>query len=375
MLDFKNHKKVAILFSGGPAPSANAVISSVALNFINARVPIIGFFYGFEFLENYDEKNRYSLAPNVHYQTLDFNISRLRNRRGVFLKTSRANPGRDIKSIKDLEDAEKNKKLNNILKALYSLDIGCLITIGGDDTLKTANFLSLLGLPVIHIPKTIDNDYFGIAWTFGYWSSVQAGQEAGWLTYAAGIAGEAIMMISNEDIEEEVLDIEKLAEKIVDTILLREKNDKYYGVICVAEGLADRLPDKYRPTETDRHGNVVLGAAEMGRIIRDAAEKAYQARSGRKKKLIYKQVGYETRNALPISFDVVLASMLGYGAYKLYKNRQFSSMVSVSDNFQIVAMPFQELVDPQTLLTRVRNVPRGSDFFDLKEALSYKQIE
>jgi 6-phosphofructokinase len=48
MLDFKNHKKVAILFSGGPAPSANAVISSVALNFINARVPIIGFFYGFE---------------------------------------------------------------------------------------------------------------------------------------------------------------------------------------------------------------------------------------------------------------------------------------------------------------------------------------
>ena len=399
MLDFKNHKKVAILFSGGPAPSANAVISSVALNFINARIPIIGFFYGFEFLENYDEKNRYCLAPNVHYQTLDFNISRLRNRRGVFLKTSRANPGRDIKSVKDLEDSEKNQKLNNILKALHSLDIGCLITIGGDDTLKTANFLNLLGLPVIHIPKTIDNDYYGIAWTFGYWSSVQAGQEvllnlkadsestnsyfivemmgrkAGWLTYAAGIAGEAIMMVSNEDIEEEILDIEKLAEKIVDTILLREKNDKYYGVICVAEGLADRLPDKYRPTETDRHGNVILGAAEMGRVIRDAAEKAYQARTGRRKKIIYKQVGYETRNALPISFDVVLASMLGYGAYKLYKNRQFGSMVSVSDNFQIVAMPFQELVDPQTMLTRVRNVPRGSDFFDLKEALSYKTIE
>jgi 6-phosphofructokinase len=399
MLDFKNHKKVAILFSGGPAPSANAVISSVALNFINARILIIGFFFGFEFLENYDEKNRYCLAPNVHYQTLDFNISRIRNRRGVFLKTSRANPGRDIRSAKDLEDPGKNKKLHNILKALDSLDVGCLITIGGDDTLKTANFLSLLGLPVIHIPKTIDNDYFGIAWTFGYWSSVQAcqeallnlkadaestssyfivemmGRKAGWMTYAAGIAGESIMMISNEDIETEVLDIEKLAEKIVDTILLREKKDKYYGVICVAEGLADKLPDKFRPTETDRHGNVILGAAEVGRIIRDAAKAAYQARSGRKKKIIFKQIGYETRNALPISFDVVLASMLGYGAYKLYKNRQFGSMVSVSDNFQIVAVPFRELVDSQTLLTRVRNVPRGSDFFELKEALSYKPIE
>ncbi len=266
MLDFKKHKKVALLFSGGPAPSANAVISSVALNFINAKVPIIGFFFGFEFLENYDHKNRYCLAPNVHYQALDSDISSIRNRRGVFLKTSRANPGRLIKSPEDLQDPEKTKKLHNILQALDSLGIGCLITIGGDDTLKTANFLARLGLPVIHIPKTIDNDYFGIAWTFGYWSSVQASQEAllnlkadsestssyfivelmgrkaGWLTYAAGIAGEAVLMISTEDNEEEVLDIDKIAEKIVDTMLWREKNDKYYGVICVAEGLADKLP-------------------------------------------------------------------------------------------------------------------------------------
>jgi 6-phosphofructokinase len=399
MFNFKNHKKAAILFSGGPAPSANAVISSVALNFINAKVPIIGFFFGFEFLENYDHKNRYSLSPNVHYQVLDANISAIRNRRGVSLKTSRANPGRQIKSPEDLQDPEKNRKLINILEALDSLGVGCLITIGGDDTLKTANFLSRLGLPVIHIPKTIDNDYFGIAWTFGYWSSVQAGQEAllnlkadsestssyfivelmgrkaGWLTYAAGIAGEAVQMVSTEDVEEEVLDIQKLAERIVDTILLREKNDKYYGVICVAEGLADKLPDKYRPTERDRHGNVILGTAEVGRVLRDAAEKVYRERTGRKKKIIYKQIGYETRNALPISFDVVMASMLGFGAYKLYKHGQFASMVSVSDNFSIIGVPFEELIDPQTLLTRLRNVPRGSDFFELKEALSYKMIE
>jgi 6-phosphofructokinase 1 len=399
MFDFKNHKKAAILFSGGPAPSANAVISSVALNFINARVPIIGFFFGFEFLEDYDNKNRYCLSPNIHYQAFDATISSIRNQRGVYLKTSRANPGRLIKSPQDLEDPEKNKRLRNILEALDSLGIGCLITIGGDDTLKTANFLSRLGLPVIHIPKTIDNDYFGIAWTFGYWSSVQASQEAllnlkadaestgsyfivelmgrkaGWLTYAAGIAGEAIQMVSTEDVEEDVLDLEKLADKIVDTILLREKNGKYYGVICVAEGLADKLPEKYRPTEKDRHGNVILGTAEVGRVLRDVAEEIYRRRTGRKKKIIYKQIGYETRNALPISFDVVLASMLGFGAYKLYKNSQFASMVSVSDNFSIVGVPFEQLIDPQTLLTKLRNVPRGSDFFDLKEALSYKTID
>jgi 6-phosphofructokinase 1 len=399
MFDFKNHKKVAILFSGGPAPSANAVISSVALNFINARVPIIGFFFGFEFLEDFDRKNRFSLSPHVHYEVLDAGISRIRNQRGVFLKTSRANPGRLIQSPADLLDPEKNRRLVHILEALESLDVGCLITIGGDDTLKTANFLSRLGLPVIHIPKTIDNDYYGIAWTFGYWSSVQASQEAllnlradaestgsyfivelmgrkaGWLTYAAGIAGEAVMMISNEDIEGEELDIDQLSARIVDTILLREKNSKYYGVICVAEGLADRLPEKYRPTEKDRHGNIILGTAEVGRILRDAAERHYRERTGRKKKIVYKQIGYETRNSPPISFDVVLASMLGFGAFKLYQNKQFASMVSVSDNFSIVGVPFDQLIDPQTLLTRLRNVPRGSDFFELKEALSYKLIE
>jgi 6-phosphofructokinase len=113
----------------------------------------------------------------------------------------------------------------------------------------------------------------------------------------------------------------------------------------------------------------------VGRVLRDVAEDVYRRRTGRKKKIIYKQIGYETRNALPISFDVVLASMLGFGAYKLYKNKQFDCMVSVSDNFSIVGVPFEQLIDSQTLLTRLRNVPRGSDFFDLKEALSYKLTE
>ncbi|HNX97200.1 MAG TPA: 6-phosphofructokinase, partial [Candidatus Aminicenantes bacterium] len=250
-----------------------------------------------------------------------------------------------------------------------------------------------------HIPKTIDNDYFGIPWTFGYWSSVQASQEAllnlkadaestssyflvelmgrkaGWLTYAAGIAGESVMMISLEDIDEEVLDIEKMAERIVDVMISREKKDKYYGVICIAEGLAERLPDRYRPTEKDRHGNVILGTAEVCRVIRDACEDNYKERTGRKKKIIYKQIGYETRTALPISFDVVLGAMLGYGASKLFRQGSFNSMVSVSDNFQVIAVPFSELIDPETLLTKLRNVPKGSDFFELKEALSYKRIE
>ncbi len=399
MEGYKGNKKAALVFSGGPAPSANAVISSVALNFINARIPVIGIYYGFEFLELFDKKNRFSLSEEIHYEILDLSISNIRNRRGVYLKTSRANPGKLIKNREDLKDPVKNRNLMNILDALDSLGVGYLITIGGDDTLKTANYLSLLGLPVIHIPKTIDNDYYGIPWTFGYWSSVQTakesilnlkadsestnsyfiaelmGRKAGWITYAAGIAGEAVMMLSSEDIHGEIMEIDEIAERILGTILAREKINKYYGVICIAEGLAFKLPPGIRPTEKDKHGNISMSKAEVGRVIRDRVVELYLKRTGNKKKIIYKQIGYETRNIPPISFDVVLGSMLGYGAYKNFREDSFNSMVSVSDNFQIIAVPFSELIDEETLLTRLRSVQRGSDFFNLKEALSFKEIE
>ena len=399
MEGYKGNKKVAIIFSGGPAPSSNAVISSVALSFINAKVPTIGFFYGFEFLEKFDSSDRFSLVENNHYEILDISISRIRNRIGVYLKTSRSNPGKLIKNKEDLKDPEKNKKLTNILNGFDSLGIGYLVTIGGDDTLKTANLLSMMGLPVIHIPKTIDNDYFGIPWTFGYWSSVQTskesllslkadsestnsyflaemmGRKAGWITYAAGLAGEAVMMISTEDIEDDVMDMDKVIAEIVDKILEREKYNKYYGVICIAEGLVDKLPDDLKPKERDKHGNIIMATAEIGRMIRDQVCRMYEERTGRKKKIIYKQIGYETRNTPPISFDVVLGSMLGFGAYKLFRNDQFNSMVSVSDNFSIIAVPFDILIDENTLLTRLRNVPRGSDFYELKEALTFKLVD
>lgn len=399
MNGYKGNKKIGLVFSGGPAPSANAVISSVCLSFIDKKIPIIGFFYGFEYLEKFDSHDRYSLVEKVHYETLDASIARIRNRRGVYLKTSRANPGKQIKNKDDLKDPGKNQKLMKILQALDSLGIGFLVTIGGDDTLKTANYLNLLGLPVIHIPKTIDNDYYGISWTFGYWSAVQTcketilslkadaestnayfvvelmGRKAGWITYASGIAGEAAIMLSAEDIEGEEMDVDRIGDRIVNTIINREKRDKYYGIICVAESLADKLPEKLKPKEKDKHGNVIMGAAEVGRILRDEAKKKYLERTGRKKKIVYKQIGYETRTVLPISFDVVLGSMLGFGAYKLYSRNEFNCMVSVSDNFQIVAVPFETLIDPKTLLTRLRDVPRGSDFFELKEALSFKHLD
>jgi len=391
------YNRVGVLFSGGPAPSANAVISSVALNFLDNNVPVIGIMRGYEFLQDFN-KNYPKLRKDVHYGNITYEITKARNRSGIFLRTSRANPGKDIKTMEDLNNPEKNARLRNILDAFEYLEIGALISIGGDDTLKTANYLWLMGLPVIHIPKTIDNDYYGIPWTFGYWTAVDVaqkimlnlkadaqatdsffivelmGRKSGWLTYAAGIAAEAIVMISAEDIDEEVLDIEKLVDRITDVIITRENDKKPYGVIAIAEGIVDKLPSELKPKETDRHGNVRYGEAKISSILAEAVKDRYKERTGLEVKITPKQVGYEIRSAYPTAFDVVMGSMLGYGAAKFYLEGMFGIMVSVTDNFDLKAVPFSELIDKDTLKTRLRDVPRGSDFYNLKNRLQVVNI-
>ncbi len=391
------HGNVGVLFSGGPAPSANTVISSTALNFLDNNIPAIGIFRGYEFLQDFN-KNYPKLRKGVHYEEFTYDITHVRNERGIYLRTSRANPGKNIATLSDLKVPEKNAQLRNILDAFDYLNIGALVSIGGDDTLKTANYLNLMGFPVIHIPKTIDNDYYGIPWTFGYWTAVNTaqnimlnlkadaqatdsffmvelmGRKAGWITYAAGIAAEAIVMIAAEDIEEDVLDVDVLAERIADVIIARENNRRPYGVIAVSEGLADKLPAELKPKHKDKHGNIILGEANISRVLTDHAKRAYKNKTGLEVKIIPKQIGYETRSASPISFDVVLGSMLGYGAFKFYNEGKFGVMVSVTDNFDLKPVPFEDLIDPATLRTRLRDVPKGSDFYMLKEKLSFRKF-
>ena len=386
---------VAVLFSGGPAPAANAVISSLALALIRQHRPVFGFLSGFEHLECAARDHGFTLMEGKHFLRLDDGVSSLRNQRGVCLGTSRANPGKGIRGPRDLEDEEKTRALRGMIQILRNMGVVSLVTIGGDDTLKTANYLQILGMPTLHIPKTIDNDYYGIAWTFGYWSAVQAcqesllnlradaqstgsyfivelmGRKAGWLTYASGLAGEAVMMISGEDLAEGALQPDILAERVVDLMLRREQVGKAYGVVAIAEGLADLLPDELRPRRVDRNGNLIMGDARVGDLLASAVASTYQRRTGRTRKVLSRQIGYETRNAPPCAFDVVLGSMLGFGAARLLQEGVGGRMISVTDDFSIRGVPYEELIDPVTLKTRLRKVERGSDFFELKESLSF----
>ena len=218
--------------------------------------------------------------------------------------------------MEDLNNPEKNARLRNILDAFEHLEIGALISIGGDDTLKTANYLWLMGFPVIHIPKTIDNDYYGIPWTFGYWTAVDVAQKillnlkadaqatdsffivelmgqeirAGSPT-PPGIASEAILMISSEDIEEEVVNLEQLVERITDVIIARENDQKPYGVIAISEGIVDKLPEELKPKATDKHGNVRSARRRFPRIIAEHVKDRYKDKTGLDVKITPKQVG------------------------------------------------------------------------------------
>jgi 6-phosphofructokinase len=391
------YNRAGVLFSGGPAPSANAVISSVSLNFLDNNIPVVGIIRGYEFLQDFN-KNYPKLRKELHYENITYDVTKARNRSGIFLRTSRANPGREIKTMEDLNNSEKNSRLRNILDAFEYLEIGALISIGGDDTLKTANYLWLMGFPVIHIPKTIDNDYYGIAWTFGYWTAVDVaqkillnlkadaqatdsffivelmGRKSGWITYASGIASEAILMISTEDIPGDVVNLDNLVDRITDLVISRENDKKPYGVIVISEGIVDKLPEELKPKTTDRHGNIRLGEAKISSILAEGVKERYKEKTGLEVKITPKQVGYEIRSAYPTAFDVVMGSMLGYGAAKYYLEGKFGVMVSVTDNFDLKAVPFSELIDKDTLLTRLRSVPRGSDFFNLKDRLQYRNI-
>ncbi|MFZ5470936.1 MAG: 6-phosphofructokinase [Myxococcota bacterium] len=407
-------RRVGIIFAGGPAPAANAVISSAATSFLEDGREVIGFFHGYSNLEAYHPIN-HRLLPDKHYRVFTEKDTRgLRNSRGIIIGTARTNPGKGIERVDDLDEPTKTEKLRNVYSALVDLQVDALISIGGDDTLKTANFIheyqrrlapAARRVKVVHLPKTIDNDYRGIDFTFGFFTAVDVmakevqnlradaiatssyfivetmGRKAGWLSYGVAIAGEANLVIALEDVDQELamieggekkLNVEALIDRIVDLILTREKrHDKHYGTVVLAEGLAELMPASFLETlPRDEHGHISLGRMDLGKLMAQLVAHRYEKRTGRKKKVTGVQLGYESRCAAPHAFDVMLGSQLGIGAYRaLVEEGLDGHMVSVTGQLDLQYVPFAELVNPETMKTEVRLIERGSDFHQLARFL------
>ena len=415
-------KKVAILFSGGPAPAANAVITAAASAFRRSGTEVVGFLYGYSGLAEYDAATR-PLVQGKDYMVFgDKDLQGLRNARGILIGTSRANPGKKVRGPKDLDDRARIEPLLKVYRGLVDLGVEALISIGGDDTLKTANFLhevqkrlpdSAPRVRVVHVPKTIDNDYRGIDFTFGFFTAVDVmarellnlradakatkgyfvvetmGRKAGWLAYGVAVAGEAHMVIGVEDItgplavfedvtdatgkvtREPRLNIEALSDRIVDLIVHRESRGKHYGTIVLAEGLAELLPTTFVDgVGRDEHGHLSIGKVDIGKLIARVAGERYEKRTGKSKKLTGVQLGYESRCAEPHAFDVMLGCQLGLGAYRAIAELHLDGhMVSVAGQLDHRYVPFRDLVNPDTLKTEVRFIGTDSDFHKLARAM------
>ena len=168
-------------------------------------------------------------------------------------------------------------------------------------------------IPIVHLPKTIDNDYTGIDFTFGYFTAVDTlaseirnllydaeatrvyylaetmGRSAGWLAYGAAIAGEASLVISVEDIHgpyaadrgnsttkrpakkttRKIMNVDAVVKRIVKMMRVREeKEGKQYGVIVVAEGLAEYLPTEYlKDIPRDEHKHISVAQVNLNRRL------------------------------------------------------------------------------------------------------------
>jgi len=392
------------------------------VSFLRNDIQVLGILHGYSNLIHYTADRPLELGRD--YIELDHRaLKRTRNSQGILIGTARDNPGKDISHPSHLDDPQRRAPLQRVYEGLCSLGVDALVSIGGDDTLKTANKLKMFQerlpagspqIPVVHLPKTIDNDYHGIDFTFGFFTAVDTlakeirnllydaeagssyflaetmGRSAGWLAYGAAIAGEASLVISVEDVvgeyesQEQVVDsttgetrtrkimnVDRGVERIVRTMLARESEGKHFGVIVIAEGLAEFLPAKYlEGIPRDEHGHISISQVELGRMLANLVSAAYKKETGRSRKVTGLQLGYESRCAQPNAFDVMLGSQLGVGAYRaLVQEKLNGVMVSVCGQLQLHYERFEELVDQETLVTNVRFIERGSDFHNLARFL------
>lgn len=436
-------KRVAILFSGGPAPAANAVIASAAIAFSRNGVEVLGIRHGYTHLMAYDGKK--PLAEKKHYLHLRHeDLELVRSQQGIIIGTARANPGKLVQTYEDLKDPEKTAPLKTVYDALCSLNVDALVSIGGDDTLTTAAKFQLFQkylppeakrIAVVHLPKTIDNDYEGIDFTFGYFTAVDMlatqvrnlladaraagayffvqvmGRKAGWLAYGAGIAGEASFVVSLEDIPLEwwtkevtvnpktgqpvthpktgqpqmrdVIDVKALAKRVADTIIARENEGKGYGVVIFAEGMGEYFPleelrkcvseEEFAELEPDPFGHFPVSQLRFtGRLARLVNEEL-KARGGKKKKISALQFGYEVRCHRPTAFDIILGSQLGVGAYRALIERGLDGvMVSVSGQLQLLFPTFEALMQEGKLRAKERLIRPEDDFHQLPRYLEVR---
>jgi 6-phosphofructokinase 1 len=357
-------RKIAINTGGGDAPGLNAVIRAVVLAALNEGWEVYGIRDGYGGLldEDADEDGIVLLTRE--------SVSGITHRGGTILGTSnRGNPLQWSHTQPDGSVVEVDRS-DELLEKFRKRGLDCLIAIGGDGSLTIARSLRDKGLPVIGIPKTIDNDLGSTVMTFGFLTAVETatdaidklhstasahkrtfvvevmGRHAGWIALFAGVAGTADVIL----IPEIPFSVDRVVEKIRD----RYENGPEFALVVAAEGAKEVGGDPVfqeaaRPGKEARYG----GIAEMlgGRIAEGAG---VETRS-----LV---LGHLQRGGQPNAYDRLLALRFGAAAIELVKRGDFGSMVSL-DPPDVKAVPLGEA------LSRIKMVPVTGDVVRTARAL------
>ena len=367
---------IAILVGGGPAPGINSVIGAATIRSILAGKEVLGIQQGFKWIMEGD-------ANKVKPLTIE-EVSRIHFRGGSCLKTARANP------------TKNPKHLENTLNSLLQLNVSGLITIGGDDTCSSALKLAKIAqgrLQVVHVPKTIDNDLdlpqgiptFGFqtarhvgteivksiledAWTTSHWFFVVAmGRQAGHLALGIGKAAGATLTLIPEEFSERPVRLGKLADILSGAIIKRLSAGREDGVAVMAEGLAELLdPEELSALSSvsrDEHGHIGLADINLGELLKHEVSKCLHE-YGIKPVIRLKDIGFELRCTDPIPFDMEYTRDLGCCAANFLLKGGNGAMVSIV-NGHFTPIPFEQILDPETNRTRVRNVNVKSESYDI----------
>jgi 6-phosphofructokinase 1 len=320
-----NCKRIGVLTAGGDCPGLNAVIRGVVKSAGTHGYEVIGFLKGYEGLVD-----PVSFLPLTHKNTTG-----ILGQGGTILGST--NRGRFAATVGVNDRLELDPELvAGVKTTIEQLNLEGLICVGGDGSLAVAQQFHEQGIPVVGVPKTIDNDLSSTAFTFGFFSAVFCatdaldrlhttaasherimvlevmGRHAGWIALYAGIAGGGDVILIPE--------IPWTFENVCQAIIQREQRGKKFTLIVVAEGA--ELPDGGLVTQDKQECQKQVRLGGIGSFV----GKEIERRLGKETRTVV--LGHLQRGGAPTTFDRVLATQFGAHAVRLIVERKFGHMVT-----------------------------------------------
>ncbi|HEU4527898.1 MAG TPA: ATP-dependent 6-phosphofructokinase [Actinomycetota bacterium] len=336
--------RIGILTGGGDVPGLNACIKAVTLRAEEEGHDIVGVRRGWGGLLECDPDDPESVAAN----TVDLDAASVRTidrTGGTVLHTSRTNPAK-VKAADEpaflrgggRQDEEIRDHTPHILKVLDRLKIDAMIPIGGDDTLSFALRLHEEGVPVVAIPKTMDNDVHGTDYCIGFSTAVtrtvifihQLRTSAGSHERLAVVevfgrySGETSLVsaylsgVERAIISEVPFDVEKLAQMLMDD---KRSNPSRYAMMTISEGATMVGGQMVQGGTADAYGHQKLGG--IGEVTGEALKEI----TG--EGIIYQQLGYLMRSGNPDSLDLMVAINYAVMAADLVVNGEVGRLVAL----------------------------------------------